>query len=137
MGTLGLVLMVVVTSAGLQDDAWGSVGRLLRRMAERGFRRLGVIFADGMYEGSACLWAWALGGWAMRIVKRTDGPAAGIGVRAAAQAVGRGADVRVARAIPAAEQGLRVPDPQQRDDDLPSHDQPHAQSAGTEVNHVL
>jgi len=60
--TMGLVLMVVVTSAGLQDDAWGAIGRLLRRMAERGFRRLLVIFADGMYEGSACMWACWAGG---------------------------------------------------------------------------
>jgi putative transposase len=75
---MGLVLMVLVTSAGLQDDAWDAVGRLLRRMAQRGFRRLQVIFADGMYEGSACMWAWALGGWLMRIVKRTD-PASGSG----------------------------------------------------------
>jgi putative transposase len=74
---MGLVLMVLVTSAGLQDDAWESAGRLLRRMARRGFRRLAVIFADGMYEGSACMWAWALGGWLMRIVKRTDPPGSG------------------------------------------------------------
>ena len=69
---MGLLLMVLVTSAGLQDDAWQAVGRLLRRMNDRGFRRLKVLFVDGMYEGSACLWAWAMG-WVMRIVKRGDG----------------------------------------------------------------
>ena len=71
---MGLVLMVLVTSAGLQDDAWGACGRLLHRMKDRGFRRLRTIVADGMYEGSACVWAYAFG-WAMRIVKRGDGRA--------------------------------------------------------------
>lgn len=71
---MGLLLMVLVTSAGLQDDAWDAAGRLLRRMADRGFRRLRAIVADGMYEGSACVWAYALN-WTMRIVKRGDGHA--------------------------------------------------------------
>jgi putative transposase len=76
--TMGLLLMVVVTSAALQDDAWGAAGRLLRRMAEGAaatFRRLRTIFVDGMYEGSARMWAWGLGGWAMEVVKRGDGRA--------------------------------------------------------------
>jgi putative transposase len=71
--TLGMILMVLVTGAGLQDDAPLAVGQLLHRMAMRGFGRLRVIFADGMYEGSPIVWARALGGWVMRIVKRTDG----------------------------------------------------------------
>jgi putative transposase len=70
--TLGLVLTVLVTSAGLQDDAWGAFGRLLERLRRAGPRRLRTIVADGMYEGSACIWTWALG-WSMRIVKRGDG----------------------------------------------------------------
>jgi putative transposase len=72
--TLGLLLAVVVTSAGLQDDAWAAFGRLLARLRSLRPRRLRTIFADGMYEGSACIWAWALG-WTMRIVKRGDGRA--------------------------------------------------------------
>jgi putative transposase len=71
--TLGLVLVALVTGAGVQDDARGAVGHLLYRLWFRGFERLRTIFADGMYEGSAVLWARALGGWAMRIVKRGDG----------------------------------------------------------------
>lgn len=71
--TLGFVLVALVTSAGLQDDAKQAAGHLLYRLWFRGFGRLKVIFADGMYEGSAVLWARALGGWAMRIVKRGDG----------------------------------------------------------------
>jgi putative transposase len=70
--SLGLLLAVVVTSAGLQDDAWPAFGRLLARLRWMRPRRLRAIVADGMYEGSAVLWAWALG-WAMRIVKRGDG----------------------------------------------------------------
>lgn len=73
--TLGLVLMVLVTSAAFQDDAKQAIGHLLHRLWFRSFARLAVIFADGMYEGSAVLWARALGGWAMRIVKRGDGRA--------------------------------------------------------------
>ena len=71
--TMGLPLAALVTSAGLQDDAWDAFGRLLERLrCSAGSRRLRTIVADGMYEGSACIWAWALG-WAMRIVKRGDG----------------------------------------------------------------
>jgi putative transposase len=70
--TMGLLLVVLVTGAGLQDDAYDAFGRLLERLRCSGaVRRLRVIFADGMYEGSACMWTWALG-WVMQIVKRGD-----------------------------------------------------------------
>jgi len=72
--TMGLLLVVVVSSAGLQDDAYQAFGRVLERLRCAGLRRLRTIIADGMYEGSACMWAWALG-WLMRIVKRGDGRA--------------------------------------------------------------
>jgi putative transposase len=49
-------------------------GRLLARLRAMHPRRLRTLIADGMYEGSACLWTWALG-WRMRIVKRGDGRA--------------------------------------------------------------
>ena len=72
--TTGLLLTAVVTSAALQDDAWDAAGLLLRRLARStASRQLKTIFADGMYEGSACMWAWGLKEWAMRIVKRGDG----------------------------------------------------------------
>ena len=71
--TLGLVMMVVVTSAGLQDDAPAAAGELLERLWRRGFTRLRAILADQAYEGSAVLWARAVGGWAMRIVRRPPG----------------------------------------------------------------
>jgi putative transposase len=71
--TLGFVLVALVTSAALQDDAKQAVGHLLYRLWFRSFARLRVIFADGMYEGSAVLWARALGGWRGWIVKRGNG----------------------------------------------------------------
>ena len=70
--TMGLMLVVVVSSAGLQDDAYHAFGRVLERLRCAGLRRLRTIIADGMYEGSACMWTWAMG-WLMRIVKRGDG----------------------------------------------------------------
>jgi putative transposase len=71
--TMGLVMAVIVTSAGLQDDAYEAFGRLLWRLVLKGWSRLTVIWADGMYEGSPVMWANAIGGWMLRIVKRSDG----------------------------------------------------------------
>jgi putative transposase len=70
---MGLLIAVVVTSAGLQDDAAGAVGELFRRMWWRCSQRLRVIWADQMYEGSAVLWARAIGGWVLDIVRRPPG----------------------------------------------------------------
>jgi putative transposase len=77
---MGLVMAVVVTSAGLQDDAREAVGQLLCRLVLKGWSLLKVIWADGMYEGSPILWAQAIGGWMMRIVKRSDGQSKGFTV---------------------------------------------------------
>jgi len=73
--TMGLVVALVVTSAGLQDDHKDAAGALLLRLRALGggLGRLREILADGMYEGSAVLWAQAVGGWTMRIVKRAAG----------------------------------------------------------------
>lgn len=68
--TLGLVLCVVVHSAGLQDWDKEAVGRLLWRMMLRTWGRLQVIWADQSYEGSPILWARALGNWTLSIVPR-------------------------------------------------------------------
>jgi putative transposase len=70
---MGLVMAALVTSAGVQDDAKEAVGQLLCRLVLKGWSLLKVIWADGMYEGSPILWAQAIGGWMMRIVKRSDG----------------------------------------------------------------
>jgi putative transposase len=77
---MGLVMAAVVTSAGLQDDAREAVGQLLCRLVLKGWSLLKVIWADGMYEGSPILWAQAIGGWMMRIVKRSDGQSKGFTV---------------------------------------------------------
>ena len=71
--TMGLVLVAVVHSAGLQDDERGAAGQVLLRLAERGFSRLRHIWADGMDEGSAVLWAMALGRWVLEVVRRAAG----------------------------------------------------------------
>ena len=70
---MGMLIAVVVTSAALQDDAVQAVGALLQRMWWRCSQRLKVIFADGMYEGSAVLWARAVGGWTLQVVRRAPG----------------------------------------------------------------
>ena len=62
---MGLVMAALVTSAGVQDDAKEAVGQLLCRLVLKGWSMLKVIWADGMYEGSAILWAQAIGGWMM------------------------------------------------------------------------
>ena len=71
--TMGLVLVAAVHSAGLQDDEMGAAGQVLLRLAERGWSRLRRIWADGMYEGSAVLWAMALGRWVLEVVRRAAG----------------------------------------------------------------
>jgi putative transposase len=70
---MGLILCVFVHSAGLQDDKREAVGMLLWRMGLKGWSRLNVIWADQMYEGSAVLLANAIGGWMLRIIRRTPG----------------------------------------------------------------
>ena len=69
---MGLVMAVIVTSAGLQDDAFDAVGQLLWRLCLKGWSLLKVIWADGMYEGSAIMWANLIGGWMLRVVTRPD-----------------------------------------------------------------
>ena len=68
-----MLIAVVVTSAGLQDDAAEAVGALLQRMWWRCSQRLKVIWADQQYEGSAVMWAWMIGRWAMEVVRRAPG----------------------------------------------------------------
>jgi putative transposase len=70
--TLGLVLIAVVHSAGLQDDQKMAVGQVFVRLWARGYSRLRQIWADGMYEGSAGIWARFFG-WTLTVVRRPDG----------------------------------------------------------------
>ena len=70
--TLGLLICVVVHSAGFQDSDKAAAGRVLWQMAQRGWRRLQLIWADRSYEGTAVLWARALGNWMMSIVQHNS-----------------------------------------------------------------
>ena len=62
-----MVLAVVVHSPGTQDRDGAKLvlGKLLHR-----FPRLQVIWADGAYAGRLVAWAWAAGGWVLRVVHR-------------------------------------------------------------------
>jgi transposase len=65
--TLGLILAVVVHSAGIQDRDGAKLllGRLLGR-----FPRLKLIWADGAYGGELVEWVRMFFGWVLEIVKR-------------------------------------------------------------------
>jgi putative transposase len=67
--TLGLILVVVVHCAGIQDRD----GAKLVFMQLRGaFPRLRLIWADGGYTGALVAWVAAFAGWVLEIVKRSD-----------------------------------------------------------------
>ena len=69
MDTLGLILVVVVHCAGVQDRD----GAKLVFMKLRGaFPRLRLIWADGGYTGQLVEWVAAFAGWVLEIVKRSD-----------------------------------------------------------------
>ena len=65
--TMGLLLTVVVHSAGIQDRA-GAKALLIRLFLH--FEGLKTIFADGSYSGSLINWALSMFGWNMQVIKR-------------------------------------------------------------------
>jgi putative transposase len=67
--TLGLVLMVVVHAANIQDR---DGARLLLEKARGRFPRLRLIWADGGYTGKLVDWVKTLCLWVLEIVKRSD-----------------------------------------------------------------
>ena len=69
MDTLGLVLMVVVHAASLQDR---DGAKLVMAKIVGLFPRLKLIWADGGYAGKLIEWTKALAGWVLEIVKRSD-----------------------------------------------------------------
>ena len=100
--TLGLLIAVVVTSAGVQD--YHGAKPVLERVKGR-CPRLKVIWADGIYE-KQWLIDWVQG--RMRLgIAGDQAERQGEGVQGGAEAVGGGADVRLAGSVPPAEQGLR------------------------------
>jgi putative transposase len=66
--TLGLLLAVVVHSAGIQDAAGA---RLVLARAHQHWTRLLWIWADGGYQGVR-QWAWETCQWFIGIVKRNE-----------------------------------------------------------------
>ena len=66
--TLGLLLVVVVHSADIQDRDGAQL--VLRQLLGR-FPRLRLIWADGSYAGELVDWVYAWGGWLIEVVKRT------------------------------------------------------------------
>jgi putative transposase len=67
--TMGLVLMVVVHVASVQDR---DGARLLLAKAKGLFTRLQLIWADGGYAGKLIAWVQETCGWVLEIIKRSD-----------------------------------------------------------------
>ncbi len=65
--TLGLLLVVVVHAANIQDHDGAKL--VLAKLVGR-FPRLKLIWADGGYAGQLVEWARTFGGWLLEIVKR-------------------------------------------------------------------
>lgn len=67
--TMGMVLMVVVHSAAIQDR---DGAKLVLDKAHPLFPKLQKIWADGGYAGKLVLWTESACGWELEIVKRSD-----------------------------------------------------------------
>jgi len=67
--TLGLVLMVIVHAANIQDR---DGARLLLEKVKGRFPRLRLIWADGGYAGKLIDWVKTVFHWVLEIVKRSD-----------------------------------------------------------------
>ena len=67
--TLGLLLMVVVHAASIQDR---DGARLVLEKVRGVFTRLKLIWADGGYTGQLIEWVKTHCGWVLEIVKRSD-----------------------------------------------------------------
>ena len=67
--TLGLVLMVVVHAADIQDR---DGAMLLLQSITESFPRLQLIWADGGYRGKLIDWVHEICGWILEIVKRPE-----------------------------------------------------------------
>ena len=62
-----LLLAAVVRVASIQDRAGAKL--VLVKLLNR-FLRLQVIWANAAYAGRLVAWAWAPGGWVLRVVRR-------------------------------------------------------------------
>lgn len=68
--TLGLLLIVVVHTANIQDR---DGAKLVLQKAQKLFSRLSLVWADAGYAGKLIDWVKGTCGWALEIVKRTPG----------------------------------------------------------------
>jgi hypothetical protein len=130
--TLGLVLAVVVHPANVQDhDGAVLVIEFLGRLEER-FRRLRVIFADSAY------WPESAPGVREGCVRVAAANCAPSGrseeVRVAAEALDRGADLRLAGEASKAQQGLRAEHSIKRGNDLYRNESSDAQATCSQEN---
>lgn len=69
MDTLGLILLVIVHSADIQDR---DGAKLVFKRLKKYFLKLKIIWADGGYAGKLVAWVNRYCGWKLEIVKRTD-----------------------------------------------------------------
>ena len=67
--TMGLVLAIVVHSAGIQDR---DGARLVFQRCRKRFDRLQLVWADGGYSGKLVSWVKEVCGWELEIVKRNN-----------------------------------------------------------------
>lgn len=67
--TMGLLLLVVVLAASVQDRDGAKV--IVERVHGR-FPRLQLLWADGSYAGQLIDWVMQRTGWVLQIVKRSD-----------------------------------------------------------------
>jgi len=65
--TTGLLLAVAVHAASIQDRDGAKL--VLSKLLGR-FPRLQLIWADAAYAGQLVVWAYAMGGWLIEVVKR-------------------------------------------------------------------
>lgn len=69
--TLGLLLLVVVTSASVQDRAGARV--VFGGIQRQDWRRMQKVWADDAYAGELVAWVQSLLGWTLEIVKKLAG----------------------------------------------------------------
>lgn len=69
--TLGLLLVVMVTSAGVQDRAGARL--LFEQIKNDPWRRVKKVWADEAYAGELIPWLHDLLGWTLEIIKKLAG----------------------------------------------------------------
>ena len=122
--SLGLLLAVMITAASA-DDGTAAPG-VLSRLTAAQCTRLEAVRGDAKYRNHA-LAAWLGGDGA--VTDRSRRAAAGVGrLREGTKAVGRGADVRLDRPVPAEQPRLRTVPAFQRGDDHDRVDSSNAQA---------